>query len=282
MSSGATQMFGNLFVWLEFYRREAQKVGALGALKLKALRGYNRFALRHGWPEFWPVIRIKVPGYDLRVYARTGTSDCAVLEQIFFEREYKPLENLGDVRAIIDCGANVGYSSLYFLNRYPRARVVAVEPDPDNAAMWQRNLARYGNRAQLIVSGVWSHAGRLALVRGEYGDGRAWATQVREVAAGEPDAADSFAATDIPSLLSLAGGFADILKVDIERSEAVVFQGAPEWLPSVRNIAIELHDAECEQVFFAAMREYDFELVRSGELTICKNIRPIDKPVVVA
>jgi hypothetical protein len=40
-----------------------------------------------------------------------GSSDLHVFRQIFVEREYGCLDDLADVRLIIDCGANAGYSS---------------------------------------------------------------------------------------------------------------------------------------------------------------------------
>jgi hypothetical protein len=53
-----------------------------------------------------------------RLWARTRSSDLHVFSQIFVEREYECL-NLFDGDLILDLGANVGYSSAYFLSRYP-------------------------------------------------------------------------------------------------------------------------------------------------------------------
>ena len=59
----------------------------------------------------------------------------------------------------------------------------------------------------------------------------------------------------------------------LETAEAVVFsRNCVGWLNRVRNIAIELHDKECEEIFFRSLRGYRYDLSRSGELTICKNI----------
>ena len=73
---------------------------------------------------------------DLRhpVWCRPTTSDFHVFDQVFLEREFSALDDLTDVRWIIDGGANVGYASAWFLSRFPLARVAAVEPDPDGIA----------------------------------------------------------------------------------------------------------------------------------------------------
>ena len=83
------------------------------------------------------------------LWARTRSTDLSVFEAIFSEREYECL-NLIDGDLILDLGANVGYSSAYFLSRYRKSPVVAVEPDPDNFAILQRNLAPYVSRANVI------------------------------------------------------------------------------------------------------------------------------------
>jgi len=48
---------------------------------------------------------------------------------------------------------------------------------------------------------------------------------------------------------------------------------ARSWLPRVRNICIELHGQDCQEVFFHALKDFDYELGHSGELTVCRNLR---------
>ena len=114
---------------------------------------------------------------------------------------------------------------------------------------------------------LWRHAWR-------HRDGQGWATQVRPVDPARDRPEESLPAIDIPALISHLGcDRVDILKMDIERSEADVFQHPGEWLHRINNIAIELHDPECENVFFSAMQPFRFDSKRSGELTICGDIR---------
>ena len=79
-----------------------------------------------------PLIPIRLQGFKDFFYARFGTSDRAVFNQIFIEQEYACLNHVKDPKLIMDCGANVGYSSLWFLNRYPGAHMIAIEPDAGN------------------------------------------------------------------------------------------------------------------------------------------------------
>lgn len=91
---------------------------------------------------------------------RPRSSDPSVFNQIFVLREYAMLDNLR-VSLVIDCGANVGYSSAYFLNQFPDCTLIAVESDDGNFQMLAKNLAPYGTRARAIHSAVWSHPASL-------------------------------------------------------------------------------------------------------------------------
>jgi FkbM family methyltransferase len=215
-------------------------------------------------------IKLDLKGYSHPVYARYGSSDLDVLYQVFIEKEYSCLDDLQDAKVILDCGANVGYTSVYLLNQYNAAHVMAIEPDDENIKVFEKNLAPYSSKVSLVRSGIWSHKTGLSIDRGG-GDGREWAIQVKETQVGqEPD----LYARDISDLLKTSGfQHIDILKMDIEGSEAVVFsKNYDGWLCKVRNIAIELHGKNCEKTFFKALAEYNYKLSTQGELTVCKEL----------
>lgn len=203
------------------------------------------------------------------VFARSHASDGKVFYQIFARLEYSCLDDATNVSLVIDCGANVGYSSAYFLSRFPNAKLIAVEPDPDNFKMVQRNLKPFGSRVRMIQSGIWSHSCGLVISEEKYGDGREWAIQVRETKPGETP---QMMAVDIGTLLRESGkSRISILKIDIERAEAVVFASNFEsWIDKVDNLVIELHDEECQRIFFKAIEGQGFEISHSGELTVCR------------
>jgi FkbM family methyltransferase len=201
------------------------------------------------------------------------SSDEHVFDQLFVWREYSLVgDRLADQRVILDLGANVGYASAYFATRYPDARILAVEPDPANYQRCVKNLAPYGNRVRILQGAVWSRCARLALSRGSYGDGREWATQVTEAAAVSDADVDAW---DIPRLIDiLQEKSVDLVKIDIEGSEAELFSSnTARWLPRVRNICIELHDERCREIFFRALRDFDYDLVEHLEFTLCTNLR---------
>ncbi len=219
-------------------------VGPRTALALSRIRH-----ARAGQPGAAVALRIR--GVKSPVYVRPGTSDSDVVRQVFGYREYECVARMRDVQFIVDCGANVGLTSVFLLSRYPNARLVAIEPDPGNMAVCRRNLAPFADRAVCIEAGVWSVSAPMVVVRGTYRDGRDWAHTVRPCAEGE---APDFRAVTVPQVMAEHGlTRVDLLKVDIEGAEAEVFNAAaPEWLSGVRAIAVELHGDACERAFFGA------------------------------
>jgi FkbM family methyltransferase len=202
---------------------------------------------------------------------RPGTSDMDVFGHIFRVREYSCLDPIAvdEVELVIDCGANVGYSSAYFLSRFPRAKVIAVEPDSGNFAMLQENVRPYGDRCRTVKTALWSHPTGLVMSEEKFGDGREWARTVRAVRPGEDPA---MMATDIGSLLASSGcERISLLKVDIEGAESVVFESNYEpWLAKVSNLVIELHGEAATSIVKRAIAKHDFETSSCGELFVCR------------
>ena len=200
---------------------------------------------------------------------RYNSSDIPVFYQIFLQNEYDVINVDTPPKLIIDLGANVDYSTAYFLSKYPSAHVIAVEPDNRNFEILRKNLQPYKNRVTKICSAVWSHKSQLKLIAGKIGDQREWATKVKECAANE--SAD-LEAVDIFSLLEQSGfDKIDILKIDIEGAESVVFsENYKDWLDRVRIIVIELHGKKCQDIFNKALSLGNYDFSRSGEVTIAK------------
>jgi len=207
------------------------------------------------------------------VILRHHSSDNKVYWQVFISGEYSCLDNMKGVQLIIDCGAYVGYSSAYFLSRFPECQVIAVEPDPYNFELLQRNLAAYRDRVELINAAVWSCDTSLKLSTSKYRDGYEWTRQVIPANSGEKA---EIKGLGIESILNGSGfNRISLLKIDIEGSEAIVFsENTQSWLNKTDTIAIELHNdskfGNASQTFFSAISGHGFIVSRFDELTICR------------
>jgi FkbM family methyltransferase len=258
----------NFFSQISTLRAYARAIGWIAALQLRVCD--LSVSIRAGRAAY---LKLRPRNSAHAILMRTCTSDREVLGQIFIQREYEPLE-LSQPKMILDLGANVGYSSAYLLSKYPTANVLAVEPDPGNHALCCRNLAPFGQRAKVIQGAAWVERTNLVLERGSYRDGREWTTQVR-LAKGEVTPSASIDGYDMRTLIDLCGAAEiDLLKIDIERSELELFSRNTEsWLPRIRNLCIELHGRDCEDIFFRALADYSYDLCRTGDLTVCSNLR---------
>lgn len=209
---------------------------------------------------------------DHPVAVRRDTTDLLVFDTIFVEREYSCLDGLTDVRTIVDAGGNCGYSSAYFLSRFRQARVIAVEPDADNFALMEANLAPWGDRIACVQAALWSRNTTLQFEDESTGAGNEWGRQTTEISA---SASVAVPAVDMPTLMDRYGiETIDLLKVDIEGAETELFAAKPAWLARVRNIVIELHGERCEAVVRGALADYTSDYSRSGELSVYLNLRP--------
>jgi tetratricopeptide (TPR) repeat protein len=95
--------------------------------------GDRGFPLRHRDTEEDRAVIRKV--FTDRVYALDEFQDRPALAR------YDDVAALGGPPLIVDCGAHIGASSVWFALRHPEARVIAVEPDPANYALLRENAA---------------------------------------------------------------------------------------------------------------------------------------------
>jgi FkbM family methyltransferase len=256
---------------LRVFRWHAKSIGIAATAKLwlafLARRACRKVHVR------LPAVALRPSGYSHPIYLRPGASDSLVFHQVFIMGEYDRVFRLENPKLIIDLGANVGYTSVRFLNHFPDVRVLAVEPDPSNADLCRRNLKPYGERVRLLQAAIWSEPAYLVVQPHPLGCyGFEYGTRVRTPAEGERG---TTAAMDIAGLIAISGNASvDLLKVDIEGSEAELFaRNCASWLPNVRNLVIELHNKRSREVFAEALRNYEFELLSCGELTFCWNLR---------
>ncbi len=170
------------------------------------------------------------------VWCRQGTSDIAALWEVFIAREYSiPADVTGPVRTVLDLGANVGYSMLYFAKQYPASRVVGVEPDRDNALLARRNTERLQQRCTVIEAAAWDRDTYVGICR----DGPEYSFYVQEETMLLPASVEAF---KVSTLMRMGGlEHVDLLKVDIEGAERAVFSTLKHWAHRVSCIICELH-----------------------------------------
>ncbi len=199
-----------------------------------------------------------------RVHVRAGTSDFACFEKVLVEEEYAR-ESAVAPRVIVDAGANIGMATLYYAQRFPHARILAIEPEESNFSMLKQNCGHLAN-VTLIQAALWGESKELTLCDAQ---AEKWAFAVAEKSDGNLSTPGIRGIT-IPEILQMvAHSKIDILKLDIEGAELALFSANPQaWLPCVGNIVIELHDRfvdGCARTFYRAIAEFDYRQEVRGE-----------------
>jgi FkbM family methyltransferase len=199
------------------------------------------------------------------VYIRNNSSDMAVFGMIFNDLGYQCDVDFKP-QVIIDCGANIGLAAVYFKNRFPEAKVIAIEPEKENFALMVKNLEQYPD-VHCLQSGIWGENANLVVE--DIGNGN-WGWVVREVDAPAENTIPAVSISKIMEMYNLTA--IDILKIDIEGSEVDVFsRNYEKWLPAVKIIIIELHDKIIQgaaKAFFETLVKYNFILAHRGECHI--------------
>jgi FkbM family methyltransferase len=191
-----------------------------------------------------------------RVYFR-GRSDLSVMSHLFSESACIQDTSGRPVRSIIDCGANIGIETLKFRLWYPKATIIALEPDFDNFALLQRNTA-FLDRVIVKRAGVWS---RNAVLRVRAGDSHQESTVHEDLGTVGDIPGVAVEAVTLDGLLDdYKWPDVDILKIDIEGAELELFQNSAQWIHRVNAIIIEAHDAKrrgSTAELFSAARDFD-------------------------
>lgn len=233
-------------------------------------RLYNRFGFRALWFLFYSKFRfnraenIHIRGIRFPVSLSNFNVDVTTLFQIFFAKEYN-VQLKEAPEFIIDCGANIGLSAVYFANKYPKARIVAIEPESKNFEYLKKNTKNYPNII-CLQKAVWPRATRLEVFDTGHGG---WAFQTRE-----SESAGDVEGVTIGELMSeYSMEKIDLLKIDIEGAEKELFaSGYEDWLVKTQCIAIELHDflePGISDVFYKAILPFSFKTFSMGENLVC-------------
>ena len=226
----------------------------------------------------------KIDGVQRRFYYRTDSvADRGVIEQIFGKGDYQLpnpqrheqlLRLYGSILAsgrtplIVDAGANIGASVVYFAGIYPRGRIVAIEPERNNCALLRKNCA--GLNFELLEGGVGSAAGSLFLSDPGNGD---WGFRLDTH--GEYPV-PVFAADVLVAEESAKGHVPFIFKIDIEGGEKDLFCENTSWVQAFPLLIIELHDwmlpgTANSRSFLRTISSFNFDFVFRGENTFCFN-----------
>lgn len=203
-------------------------------------------------------LRLSVAGQDNRQLSmRRFNGDVFIFYEVFMDEAYRIPDHMlaaEDVRTIVDCGANIGLSALYFADRYPEATIYAIEASATNFNLLKENT-RGIDRIVPLHAAVTEPG--LRSVRFST-DSKAWGNSIVTEPSGTSEEVRAI------SLQALAERYGidriDLLKVDIEGGEISLFRD-PAFLHWTRFGVIELHPPYTMRDFGRDLEKGAFEPV---------------------
>jgi FkbM family methyltransferase len=214
-------------------------------------------------------------------YFRTQSTDEAVIKQILIDQQHnlnpigrapellafvRQQEATGRRPLIVDAGANIGASPVYFIANLPSALVVAIEPDLENFKLLSKNVE--GLNVEALRSAVASTAGRARVLDPGRGE---WAYRTEPIDESDSDVANTVPRVTINDIYAShrAGHFPFIVKVDIEGAERELFSANTEWVAQTPILIAELHDwmlpkTGTSRSFLRCVGELDRDFIHIG------------------
>lgn len=215
------------------------------------------------------------------VSLRVRSTDVATFQQIFAQREYA-FDVRRQPRTIIDAGANVGFASVFFANRYPNARIIALEPERSNFELLVLNAAPYPNIVT-VHGALWDDDTQVNLL--DTGAGN-WGFMTQEPGQDSSEHHGTIMGVvptfTVSTLMKKYGlDHVDILKIDIEGAEREVFAAAGAWISSVDSLIAELHERRkigCNRSFYNATNAFDEEWLQGENVYVTRTDGCIVRP----
>jgi FkbM family methyltransferase len=190
---------------------------------------------------------VKAPGFRKTVVLRRGTSNIETFERVFLDNAYnlRRLARWNEILElyarlerplIVDLGAHIGLMTLYFAKNWPKAHIIAVEPDERNFLLLKTNTEGMSNITP-IEGAVASENGAVQITNPH---DEAWALRTERVNSIGSNSIKAYSMSTLMGLAPEAQPF--IVKINIEGFESELFSRNTEWIKSFPIIILGLHD----------------------------------------
>lgn len=214
------------------------------------------------------------------VVSSTNLEELKGLKKEIFDQQSYYFETNNPNPIIIDLGAHVGLSSIYFASLYPTAQILALEPNPDTFKLLQHNLTvnSISNVTALNLA-LATKPGKQTLFIDTQDDWFSTASFTKGAwNHTQTSEAISVETTTLANLLNtyFPNQSIDLVKMDIEGAEHQIIPHAGQELSRIKHLIMEYHPAAKYSLFTIAERLKKFNLLPDEPLiTSPKKLRQL-------
>ncbi len=216
----------------------------------------KRYRLRIGLqssPSGASAFRVRIAGKDVEL--QFPESEKAVFEhefgEIFIRDCYGIAALPGDIRTILDVGANLGLFTMAAIHRFPNALIHSYEPNAAIEKYLRANLGNFGRQPKMSAVG-----GKSGMVNLE-------TTGTSLFSVTQLDESGTTPQVSFDEAIESLGGAVDLVKLDCEGAEWEIFKRKDAW-KNVQFLVMEYHLwAKPGSTFadvIAALKEIGFEV----------------------
>ncbi len=189
-----------------------------------------------GWKSGEIKLRLKKNNFVFDLNLKGEHDEILILQEIMKEEEYKLDLQTDKVKLILDIGANIGVSVLYFLAFYRQAIIHAFEPEKQVYDQLKKNILSGANSIYIHKIAIGESDGTENLYVNK---DRSLASSLKKRIG--QNITENVEIRTLDTILSeLNGQSIDILKFDVEGGEWMIFKNFKNW-NKINNIIGELH-----------------------------------------
>jgi FkbM family methyltransferase len=210
-------------------------------MRLRVLFAYYLARLRSRTVGKQGVVRFL--GFSLS--SRSTTNLLTILREVFVFGDYY-FKAKTDAPIIVDCGGNIGISTIFFKWLYPKARITVLEPSRSSIESLRRNIETNGLENILVIEAAAAPSdGTLKFWESETRPGSSTViTEVHDTKALLTKHRFREYEVRAEKLSRYIGEQVDLLKMDIEGAEGAVIEelAKSDALRRIKTIILEYHD----------------------------------------
>ncbi|MCA9369028.1 MAG: FkbM family methyltransferase [Pseudomonadales bacterium] len=186
---------------------------------------------------------------NFTVYFENSEEYHHLKREVFSHDEYY-FETDNPNPVIIDAGAHIGLTTLYFKSLYPHATIIALEPNPDLFKLLEKNIWENQLENVTTIQGALSDTRSTTEFFVDSTKNQWWSTGSFIKGAWTKQQESQAIQVDTWPLSEFVTQPIDVLKLDIEGAEQAVLEASQDALPLIDQILMEYHSVKQQNLYY--------------------------------